>query len=95
MSPLFSLPSIEYSSAHEWFQKELPAYLFPPVNESEASIVDIEAVREVTERYNVPEEEVTAALLGDDPHHHLSIAYNLIVDNKRIADESRFFLIIY
>ncbi|ETN77902.1 kinase domain protein, partial [Necator americanus] len=75
--------------AHEWFQKDLPAYLFPPVNESEASIVDIEAVREVTERYNVPEEEVTAALLGDDPHHHLSIAYNLIVDNKRIADESR------
>ncbi|KAK5977567.1 Non-specific serine/threonine protein kinase [Trichostrongylus colubriformis] len=74
--------------AHEWFQKDLPAYLFPPVNESEASIVDIEAVREVTERYNVPEEEVTAALLGDDPHHHLSIAYNLIVDNKRIADES-------
>ncbi|KAK6761511.1 hypothetical protein RB195_022542 [Necator americanus] len=74
--------------AHEWFQKDLPAYLFPPVNESEASIVDIEAVREVTERYNVPEEEVTAALLGDDPHHHLSIAYNLIVDNKRIADET-------
>lgn len=34
------------------------------------------------------EEDVTNALLGDDPHHHLSIAYNLIVDNKRIADES-------
>ncbi|PAV64949.1 hypothetical protein WR25_10562 isoform D [Diploscapter pachys] len=73
---------------HEWFQKDLPIYLFPPINESEASIIDIEAVREVTERYNVPEEEVTAALLGDDPHHHLSIAYNLIVDNKRIADET-------
>jgi len=26
--------------------------------------------------------------LSDDPHHHLSIAYSLIVDNKRIADES-------
>lgn len=38
-----------YSSAHEWFQKDLPNYLFPPINESEASIVDIEAVREVTE----------------------------------------------
>uniref|UniRef100_A0A914X8N3 non-specific serine/threonine protein kinase n=1 Tax=Plectus sambesii TaxID=2011161 RepID=A0A914X8N3_9BILA len=72
---------------HEWFQKELPAYLFPPINESEASIVDIEAVREVSERYSVPEEEVTSALLSDDPHHQLSIAYNLIVDNKRIADE--------
>uniref|UniRef100_A0A914WZX7 non-specific serine/threonine protein kinase n=1 Tax=Plectus sambesii TaxID=2011161 RepID=A0A914WZX7_9BILA len=73
---------------HEWFQKELPAYLFPPINESEASIVDIEAVREVSERYSVPEEEVTSALLSDDPHHQLSIAYNLIVDNKRIADET-------
>jgi hypothetical protein len=36
-------------SSHEWFQKDLPAYLFPPINESEASIVDIEAVREVSE----------------------------------------------
>uniref|UniRef100_A0A915BSB8 non-specific serine/threonine protein kinase n=1 Tax=Parascaris univalens TaxID=6257 RepID=A0A915BSB8_PARUN len=74
---------------HEWFQKDLPAYLFPPINESEASIVDIEAVKEVTRRYGVLEEDVTNALLGDDPHHHLSIAYNLIVDNKRIADEMR------
>jgi hypothetical protein len=37
---------------------------------------------------NVIPADVTAALLSDDPHHHLSIAYNLIVDNKRIADES-------
>uniref|UniRef100_A0A0N5AVL9 non-specific serine/threonine protein kinase n=1 Tax=Syphacia muris TaxID=451379 RepID=A0A0N5AVL9_9BILA len=73
---------------HEWFQKNLPAYLFPPINESEASIVDIEAVKEVTRRYGVMEEDVTHALLGDDPHHHLSVAYNLIVDNKRIADET-------
>ncbi|OZC08967.1 kinase domain protein [Onchocerca flexuosa] len=73
---------------HDWFQKDLPAYLFPPINDSEASIVDIEAVKEVTRRYGVLEEDVTNALLGDDPHHHLSIAYNLIVDNKRIADET-------
>lgn len=26
---------------HEWFRIDLPAYLFPPINESEASIVDI------------------------------------------------------
>lgn len=66
----------------------MAAYLFPPINESEASIVDIDAVREVCYRYNVSEDDVTAALLSDDPHHHLSIAYNLIVDNKRIADET-------
>ncbi|KAH7723557.1 AMP-activated protein kinase alpha subunit [Aphelenchoides avenae] len=73
---------------HEWFRVDLPAYLFPPINESEASIVDIDAVREVCHRYTVNEDDVTAALLSDDPHHQLSIAYNLIVDNKRIADET-------
>uniref|UniRef100_A0A915MI17 60S ribosomal protein L36 n=2 Tax=Meloidogyne incognita group TaxID=654580 RepID=A0A915MI17_MELJA len=73
---------------HEWFRIDLPAYLFPPINESEASIVDIDAVSEVCYRYNVSEDDVTSALLSDDPHHHLSIAYSLIVDNKRIADET-------
>ena len=38
---------MSYFSGHEWFRVDLPAYLFPPINESEASIVDIEAVREV------------------------------------------------
>uniref|UniRef100_A0A914E2X9 non-specific serine/threonine protein kinase n=1 Tax=Acrobeloides nanus TaxID=290746 RepID=A0A914E2X9_9BILA len=73
---------------HEWFRVDLQAYLFPPINESEASIVDIDAVREVCYRYSVTEDEVTSALLCEDPHHHLAIAYNLIVDNKRIADET-------
>ncbi|PIO71440.1 hypothetical protein TELCIR_06664, partial [Teladorsagia circumcincta] len=48
-SPNYAAPEVISGNAHEWFQKDLPAYLFPPVNESEASIVDIEAVREVTE----------------------------------------------
>uniref|UniRef100_A0AC35TVQ5 Non-specific serine/threonine protein kinase n=1 Tax=Rhabditophanes sp. KR3021 TaxID=114890 RepID=A0AC35TVQ5_9BILA len=69
---------------HEWFKKDLSAYLFPPINESEASIIDIDAVREVCKKYNVTEEEVTSALLSDDPHNQLSIAYYLFVDNKRI-----------
>ena len=30
---------------HEWFKKDLPAYLFPPPNEADASIVDIDAVQ--------------------------------------------------
>uniref|UniRef100_A0AC35TRR1 Non-specific serine/threonine protein kinase n=1 Tax=Rhabditophanes sp. KR3021 TaxID=114890 RepID=A0AC35TRR1_9BILA len=69
---------------HEWFKKDLPAYLFPPINESEASIIDIDAVREVCNKYDVIEEEVTSALLGDDAHNQLSIAYYLFVDNKRV-----------
>jgi len=31
---------------------------------------------------------VTNALLSSDPHNHLVIAYNLIVDNKRIEDQT-------
>uniref|UniRef100_A0A7E4ULI5 non-specific serine/threonine protein kinase n=1 Tax=Panagrellus redivivus TaxID=6233 RepID=A0A7E4ULI5_PANRE len=73
--------------SHEWFRVDLPAYLFPPVNENEASIVDIDAVQEVCRLCHVSEEEVTTALLGSDIQDPLSIAYNLIVDNKRIADE--------
>ncbi|KAI6225728.1 5'-AMP-activated protein kinase catalytic subunit alpha-2 [Aphelenchoides besseyi] len=72
---------------HEWFRVNLPAYLFPPVNEGDASIIDIDALHDVSVRYKVTEQDVTAALLGDDPHDKLSVAYNLIVDNKRIADE--------
>ena len=34
------------------------------------------------------EQEVHSALLSGDPHDQLAIAYHLIVDNKRIADEA-------
>jgi serine/threonine protein kinase len=73
--------------SHEWFRIDLPAYLFPPINENEASIVDMDAVKEVCKLCHVSEDDVTTALLSDDVHNPLSIAYNLIVDNKRIADE--------
>jgi len=36
----------------------------------------------------VREQEVHSALLSGDPHDQLAIAYHLIVDNKRIADEA-------
>ncbi|KRZ29397.1 5'-AMP-activated protein kinase catalytic subunit alpha-2, partial [Trichinella pseudospiralis] len=74
--------------AHDWFKKDLPAYLFPPLNEQEASIVDMEAVRELSEKFRCDEEEITVALMTNDPHNHLVIAYNLILDNKRIATET-------
>lgn len=34
------------------------------------------------------ESEVHNALLSGDPHDQLAIAYHLIIDNKRIADEA-------
>ncbi|CAB3402056.1 unnamed protein product [Caenorhabditis bovis] len=72
---------------HEFFQKDLPYYLFPESGHGESSIVDIDAVQNVVEKYNVKEEDVTNALLGDNPHHHLAIAYHLVVNHKRNGDE--------
>lgn len=34
---------------HEWFVKELPAYLFPSPVEQDTSVIDTDAVAEVCE----------------------------------------------
>ncbi|XP_076680984.1 AMP-activated protein kinase alpha subunit isoform X2 [Andrena cerasifolii] len=80
--------TIEDIKKHEWFQKDLPTYLFPSPVEQDSSVIDIDAVNEVCEKFNVKEAEVHSALLGGDPHDQLAIAYHLIIDNKRIADEA-------
>lgn len=80
--------TIEDIKKHEWFQKELPTYLFPSPVEQDSSIIDVDAVNEVCEKFNVKEAEVHTALLNGDPHDQLAIAYHLIIDNKRIADEA-------
>ncbi|KAK0424345.1 hypothetical protein QR680_008622 [Steinernema hermaphroditum] len=72
---------------NEWFKADLPVHLFPLVNEPEVSVVDMKAVQNVAIYYKVAKAEVTAALLGDDPHHHLCVAYNLVLDNR--GDSSR------
>ncbi|EFP05096.1 CRE-AAK-1 protein [Caenorhabditis remanei] len=71
---------------HGWFQVDLPYYLFPEC-ENESSIVDIDVVQCVADKYDVKEEDVTGALLAEDHHHFLSIAYRLEVNHKRNADE--------
>ena len=35
------------SREHEWFKKDLPAYLFPTPTDHDASIIDVDVVREV------------------------------------------------
>lgn len=80
--------SIEDIKKHEWFQKDCPAYLFPSPVEQDASVIDTDAVFEVCEKFGVKEGEVHSALLSGDPHDQLAIAYHLIIDNKRIADEA-------
>ncbi|KAK0076920.1 hypothetical protein PV325_004702 [Microctonus aethiopoides] len=80
--------TIEDIKKHEWFQKDLPSYLFPSPVEQDSSVVDIDAIQVVCEKFNVDEAEVHKALLNGDPHDQLAIAYHLIIDNKRIADEA-------
>ncbi|XP_044737724.1 5'-AMP-activated protein kinase catalytic subunit alpha-2 isoform X1 [Chrysoperla carnea] len=80
--------SIEDIKKHEWFQKECPAYLFPSPVEQDSSVIDTDAVAEVCDKFGVKENEVHSALLSGDPHDQLAIAYHLIIDNKRIADEA-------
>ncbi|XP_046655351.1 5'-AMP-activated protein kinase catalytic subunit alpha-2-like [Daphnia pulicaria] len=80
--------TIDDVKKHEWFAKECPAYLFPSPVEQDTSVIDTDAVSEVCEKFGVREQEVHSALLSGDPHDQLAIAYHLIVDNKRIADEA-------
>lgn len=80
--------TIEDIKNHDWFKKDLPAYLFPQPNEADASSIDMDAVKEICEKFAVLERDVNSALLSGDPHDQLSIAYHLIVDNKRIEDET-------
>ncbi|KAJ1525692.1 hypothetical protein ONE63_008903 [Megalurothrips usitatus] len=80
--------TIEDIKKHDWFQKDLPAYLFPSPVEQDSSVIDTDAVAEVCEKFAVKESEVHNALLSGDPHDQLGIAYHLVIDNKRIADEA-------
>lgn len=80
--------TIEEIKKHEWFQKELPSYLFPSPVEQDSNVIDTCAVTEVCDKFGVKDSEVHNALLSGDPHDQLAIAYHLIIDNKRIADEA-------
>ncbi|KAJ8305967.1 hypothetical protein KUTeg_016512 [Tegillarca granosa] len=79
--------SIKDIREHDWFKHDLPDYLFPLPTDQDASIVDVEVVKEVCDKFGVEEYEVHRAMLGGDPHDQLNIAYHLILDNKRIMDE--------
>ena len=103
---------------HEWFQKDLPTYLFPD-RDADVQMMDHETINVVCEviyliwktyvieiifilaytqlihnfliliqKFKVDRSEVEEALNSGDYHNHLAIAYRLIMDNKRIEDET-------
>ncbi|CAG5117787.1 unnamed protein product [Candidula unifasciata] len=72
---------------YDWFKKDLPDYLFPTTTDHDASIINQDIVREICEKFNVEEVEVHRALLADNPHDQLYIAYHLILDNQLMHEK--------
>ena len=46
----------------------------------------MQVIAEVSQKCGVDEAEIHSALLSDDLHNPLVIAYNLVIDNKRIEN---------
>lgn len=54
--------TIEEIKKHDWFQRDLPNYLFPSSIENDSNIIDTLAVAEVCQKFGVKEMEVHNAL---------------------------------
>uniref|UniRef100_A0A4W3GX81 5'-AMP-activated protein kinase catalytic subunit alpha-1 n=1 Tax=Callorhinchus milii TaxID=7868 RepID=A0A4W3GX81_CALMI len=76
---------------HEWFLEDLPKYLFPEDPAYSSSMIDDEALREVCEKFECPEEEVLSCLYNRKHQDPLAVAYHLIIDNRRIMNEAKDF----
>ena len=50
---------------------------------------EVTTMFDLFQKCKVEEGEVHHALLSGDPQDQLVIAYNLVIDNKKIADESK------
>ncbi|XP_003738797.1 5'-AMP-activated protein kinase catalytic subunit alpha-2-like [Galendromus occidentalis] len=88
--------TVDDIKSHDWFKKDLPAYLNSPPHETlDASIVDLDAVDDVCRKFGVQDKEVHSALLSDNVQEPLVTAYHLIVDNKRIDNETEKFKEFY
>ena len=79
--------SVDDIRKHEWFQKDLQPYLFPE-RDAELATLDHEAIDEVCEKFGVEASEITDALEVENSSDPLAIAYRLIIDNKRLADDA-------
>jgi len=71
---------------HEWFQVNLPNYLFPE-RDTDLAALEHEAIDEVCEKFGVEAKEIIRVLEEGEQHDPLAIAYKLIIDNKRIENE--------
>ncbi|KAG9355043.1 hypothetical protein JZ751_001756 [Albula glossodonta] len=75
----------------EWFQEDLPKYLFPDESAYSSTIIDDEALKEVCEKFECAEDEVLSCLYDRNHQDPLAVAYHLIIDNRRIMSEAKDF----
>ena len=78
--------TIQQIKDHEWFQQDLPEYLFPESSQdSTGKTIDPAVVSEVCQKLSVKMQEVVEAVQNDDSHNQLFVAYNLILDNMTMT----------
>ncbi|XP_066935374.1 5'-AMP-activated protein kinase catalytic subunit alpha-2-like [Clytia hemisphaerica] len=80
--------TIEQIKQHDWFKIDLPGYLFPSAD-NQGNNFDDEVINEICEKFGVDESDVRLQLSTGDRHDQLVVAYDLILDNRRINAEAR------
>lgn len=80
--------NIDQIKQHDWFKIDLPGYLFPSADNAGNSFDD-EVIDEICEKFGVEESDVRLQLSSGDRHDQLVVAYDLILDNRRINAEAR------
>ncbi|KAK3750532.1 hypothetical protein QZH41_018145, partial [Actinostola sp. cb2023] len=69
---------------HDWFKKDLAPYLFPTTENINQRVIDNECLSQVSEKLKCPKTDIVAAIESGDPHDQLRIAYDLVLDNKKM-----------
>ncbi|OBZ88541.1 Carbon catabolite-derepressing protein kinase [Choanephora cucurbitarum] len=85
----FDLFFFTTSSQNPWFNKNLPAYLRPlPMTEQSGDIsIDDDIVHELSKKMGYPTQTIQKAL-NEPTNNQFKVAYQLVVDRKRLLQDS-------
>ncbi|KAG0757075.1 hypothetical protein G6F57_012543 [Rhizopus arrhizus] len=89
VDPLRRITIQEIRRQNEWFKKNLPDYLQPLPNteENENMIIDDTLISELSKKMNYPIETIQKAL-KEPENNQFKVAYQLVLDNKRLLKDS-------
>lgn len=80
--------TVDEIKQHEWFIIDLPSYLFPSTD-NQGNQLDEEAINEICEKFGVEESDARLEISSGDRTKQLAVAYDLILDNRRMNAEAR------